>query len=196
MHPKDLSINFKNYKKNQNWYSNPYPKTENFVLYFKLHYSKFDICQIPKPKIQIPKKWNNKPRPKPLAFLGAYVRCVLRISSSRSTKWSNSLGSKIKSSIWDYFIFNISFVHVGKRSRCWAPRPSPLTTPRTASSSRACSTPSGSRSRSGRSWRRCAVPSSSASRWATRVWCGPRTCCRARPWRSCTTTATWRSTWR
>ena len=37
----DLSINFKNYKKNQNVYSNRYSKNKIIFFYFKLSFSKF-----------------------------------------------------------------------------------------------------------------------------------------------------------
>ena len=43
----DLSINLKNKKKNQNWYSNPYPKIFSCILNY-LFRSLQEICKIPK----------------------------------------------------------------------------------------------------------------------------------------------------
>jgi len=37
----DLSINLEKLEKNQNWYSNPYPKIKYFFFVFKLSNSKF-----------------------------------------------------------------------------------------------------------------------------------------------------------
>jgi len=47
----DLSINLEKLEKNQNWYSNPYPKIKNFFLYLNYLIRNLQkICKIPKPK--------------------------------------------------------------------------------------------------------------------------------------------------
>ncbi len=62
-----LSLNFVNQNKNQNCYSNPYPKTKFFISNYLIR--NLEICKIPKPEYQK----NLKPVPNTLGFLGAYV---------------------------------------------------------------------------------------------------------------------------
>ena len=70
----DLSINLEKLeKKNQNWYSNPYPKIKIFFLY--LNYLIRNLQKIwkkpkPKPQPKYSTNWKPKPRFKPLGFIG------------------------------------------------------------------------------------------------------------------------------
>ena len=71
----DLCINLKSLKKNQNWYSNPYPKVKIFLLYFKLSNSKFakDLQNTQTQNTNTQKIENPNPDLKLVALLGAYV---------------------------------------------------------------------------------------------------------------------------